>query len=188
MIVRYDFHVDHGPGFDDHSDGTIFRYAPDSVLRVPDIPSHMKLDKATALLYIADTGNNAIKVLDITKGDVGDRLPRQEPGTKHYQMENTEIWTLIEGDDVGIELPSGLTIIDDMLLVGDNATGILYAFTLEGELVDQYETGIAPGGLMGIYAASIDDLWVVDAVDNQVLRIQAAGSKSSLPRTDEFTY
>ena len=187
-IVRYDFHVDHGPGYDDHSDGTIFRYAPNEVKRVPDVPSHMKLDKTSGLLYIADTGNNAIKVLDVTKGDVGDRLPKQEPGTQHYQMDNTEIWTLIEGADFDIELPSGLTLIDDILLIGDNATGIIHAFDIDGTLIDQYETGLPNGGLMGIYAAGLDDIWMVNAVDNELLRLSAQDSEGGLPSSFEFQY
>ena len=103
-------------------------------------------------------------------------------------MENTEIWTLIEGDDFDLQLPSGLTIIDDVLLIGDNATGIIHAFSLEGELIDQYNTGMPSGGLMGIYAASLDDIWMVNAVENEVVRLSAQGFGGGIPSIDEFQY
>jgi len=43
-IALIDFREDHGPGYDDHSDGVIFRYAMDGVMRMPGIPSHMVFD------------------------------------------------------------------------------------------------------------------------------------------------
>ena len=69
--------------------------------------------------------------------------------------------------------PSGLTIIDDILLVSDNATGIIHAFDLEGNEIDSFQTGAEDGGLMGIYASSIDDILYVDAVANEVNRIRS---------------
>src|SRR5690606_511497 len=38
-LVFYDFQEDHGPGYDDHSDGIIHRYAEDEVKREPNVPS-----------------------------------------------------------------------------------------------------------------------------------------------------
>ena len=187
-IDRNNFHEDHGPGYDDHSDGTIFRYAMGEFSRVEDVPSHMKYDHNSALLYIADTGNNAIKVLDTTVGDTDENLPKAEPGTVHMTMSGEEYWTLIDGADFGMSLPSGLTIIDDILFITDNDTSSIYAFTLDGELIDTLETPFSSGSLMGIYGASIDDLWLVNAVDNEVWRLQPDGADSeALPLTAEYT-
>src|SRR5690606_2860220 len=69
-IDRVDFHADHGPGNDDHSDGEYWRYVPGQVARVPNVPSHMHL--AGTWLYIADTGNGRVVRLDITSGVMGD--------------------------------------------------------------------------------------------------------------------
>lgn len=188
-IDRNDFHEDHGPGFDDHSDGTIFRYGIGEFSRVPDVPSHMKFDHSSALLYIADTGNNSIKVLDTTAGDSDQRLPTMEPGTVHMTMANISLWTLVEGSDFGMERPSGLTIINDLILVTDNATSKIFAFDLDGELVSELQTDVPSGGLMGIYASSINDLWVVNAVDNEVWRIQPEGSDlNRVPESEEYTH
>ena len=81
-IDRVDFAADHDVGFDDHSDGIITQYIKGEVQRTEDIPSHLEFDPDTGFLYIADTGNNAIKVLDTTSGSRGDTLPVMEPGTQ----------------------------------------------------------------------------------------------------------
>ncbi len=187
-IDRNDFKMDHGMGYDDHSDGTIFKYGVGEFERVPDVPSHLKLDHRSKLLYIADSGNNQIKVLDITAGDADERQATMEPGTKHYTMKDESIWTLIDGEDVGMKVPSGITLVDDTLFVTDNQTSTIYAFTLEGELIDTLETPFETGALMGIYGAAIDDLWLVNAIDNQVWRLQPAESDSAqVPTVDEYT-
>ena len=94
-------------------------------------------------------------------------------------MEDTEIWTVVEGSDFGMEAPSGLAIIDETLIVTDNATSTIYAFELDGTFIDSYETGLPEGALMGIYASSIDDLWFTDAVDDKLWRLQPAGTNAN---------
>jgi len=186
-IARYDFVDDHGMGYDDHSDGIIIKYVTGEIKRVPDIPSHMRIDHSTGLLYVADTGNNAIKVLDITSGTSGQSLPVEEPGTVHFEKDDADFTTLIEGADYNMVHPSGLTLVDNTLLVGDNKTGIIHAFDLTGKLIDSYETGAAEGGLMGIYASSSEDIFYVDAQDNKVWRLQSESAESNLiPTTDEY--
>ena len=187
-IDRNNFYADHGVGFDDDSDGTIYKYGVGEFERVADVPSHMKLDHSSRLLYIVDSGNNAIKVLDTTVGDPDQRQAVMEPGTQHYTMAGEDIWTLIEGADFGMEVPSGLTIIDDILFITDNETSTIFAFTLEGELIDSLETPFSSGALMGIYGSSIDDLWLVNSIDDEVWRLQPAESDSEqVPAVDEYT-
>jgi hypothetical protein len=169
-IVRYDFAEDHDVGYDDHSDGVVSRYIEAEVSRVEDVPSHMDIDHATGLLYVADTGNNRIMVLDTATGEEGDRLAPSEPGVDHHEMEGVTWTTLIDGAEHGMGLPSGLTLVGDYLLVTDYATGNIFAFDLEGNLVDWLATGLE--GIMGVDARSIDDIWVVDAATDRVLRIQ----------------
>jgi hypothetical protein len=70
-ISRYDFAEDHGPGFDDHSDGIIERYVDVDVVRVEDVPSHMAYSRNSAKLYVADTGNARIGLLDPTTATTG---------------------------------------------------------------------------------------------------------------------
>lgn len=173
-IVRYDFQHDHGPGWDDHSDGVIARYGQRIVKRVADVPSHLELDHADGLLYIADTGNNRISVLDTTAGARGRDLVPTEPGTDYYLMDGVEQWDLVLGAEIDppMEAPSGIALVDDVLFVTDNATSRIYAFTLDGELLDYLDTELPAGSLMGVEAASLEELWLVDAVGNQVLRLR----------------
>jgi hypothetical protein len=87
-----------------------------------------------------------------------------------------------------MEVPSGLTIIDDILFITDNETSTIFAFTLEGELIDSLETPFSSGALMGIYGSSIDDLWLVNSIDDEVWRLQPAESDSEqVPAVDEYT-
>ena len=85
-------------------------------------------------------------------------------------MDDEESWTVIDGNEFGLGVPSGLALVDDTLLVGDYSTGNIFAFDLDGNLIDWTATGLE--GLMGIEARSIDDIWVVDAASDRVLRMQ----------------
>jgi hypothetical protein len=169
-ITRYDFAEDHGPGYDDHSDGIISRYVEDQVAYVADVPSHLVLEPETGFLYVADTGNNRIAILDTASGTKGNRLASQEPGVDHHVMDGGEIWTFIEGSDAGLGQPSGLDMHDGVLYVGDHSNGNLFAFDVEtGDLIDWVGTGLT--GLMGVKVVSEDEIWVVDADSNGVYRL-----------------
>jgi hypothetical protein len=171
-IDRVDFQEDHGVGWDDHNDGIVSQYVEGDVSRVPDVPSHLEMDATTAFLYIADTGNNAIKVLDTTTGTRGGNLYSEEPRVDHHTMDDAMMWTLIEGSEHDMVQPSGLAIVEDTLLITDHGTGVIHAFDLEGNPIDWLDTGLGEGALMGIIARSLDDIWVVDAKDDRVLRLQ----------------
>jgi hypothetical protein len=85
----------------------------------------------------------------------------------------TDYSTLISGSDVeGMDLPSGIALVENLLLVTDNQTGSIFAFDLTGELIGTIELEREEGGLMGIVARSLSDIWVVDALSNEVIRIQ----------------
>jgi DNA-binding beta-propeller fold protein YncE len=172
-LTRYDFKEDHGPGGEDHSDGRVYRYVQDEVAYVEGVSSHLVYDTRTDFLYVADTGNNRIAVLDVDSGTEGDNLQKWEPRTTHYEMLEADMWTLVEGSDFGMEAPSGIELIDGTLFVTDNATSEIIAFSLDGEEIDRLDTELDAGSLMGIFAASVDDLWIVDALENRVFRIQS---------------
>jgi hypothetical protein len=87
-------------------------------------------------------------------------------------MDDAMMWTLIEGSEHDMVQPSGLAIVEDTLLITDHGTGVIHAFDLEGNPIDWLDTGLGEGALMGIIARSLDDIWVVDAKDDRVLRLQ----------------
>lgn len=178
-VVRYDFVEDHGVGYDDHSDGVIGRMQGLRVERVEGVPSHMDVDQETGLLYVADTGKNRIVVIDTATGEKGDRLSKNEPGTDHHELVDVEFEKIIDGDDIdGMDQPSGLEVVDGHLLITDFESGMIFAFALSGEgadgasaeLVDWVDTGRA-GGIMGIDAPSLDEIWFVDAEEDELIRL-----------------
>lgn len=170
-IVRYDFNEDHGPGFDDHSDGDIRRWLRGEVERIDDAPAHLTFDPGTKLLYVADPGNNRILAIDTTSGRAGASLPKTEPGTKHVAWKDADWWVLVEGADVGLVAPVGIELIQGALFVTDFETSELHAFGLDGQHLDWAPTGLPAGSLGGITGKSLDDLWFVDTAGHAVYRL-----------------
>jgi DNA-binding beta-propeller fold protein YncE len=171
-ITRYDFNGDHGPGGSDHSDGQLLRYVEGDVKRESDVPSHMEYDAASELLYIADTGNGRIAVLDTTTGEEGDRVGPNNDGTDQFAMDDADMDTLVDADDIDdMREPSGLAIHEGVLYVGDNRTGFLFAFDLDGELLDWVDLEIDRGGLMGLAFNEDGTLFLVDAEAEEIFRL-----------------
>jgi len=175
-IVRYDFKKDHGPGWDDHSDGVVRRFVDTDVERVPGLVSHLVMDQETKLLYVADTGNNRIMVLDTRTGSRGDDLGSfdcwQGECVTHVEWEGADWTELIDGDLFEMEAPTGIELLDGVLYVADAATANLHAFDLEGNEIDRAWTGITDGdGLQGITARNSNELYMVNAKSNEVLQL-----------------
>ena len=61
-----------------------------------------------------------------------------------------------------------------MIFTNDNRTGRIWAFDMDGNLVDYLDTGLDDGALMGMDFDADGNLWVVDAENDEVLRISAA--------------
>ncbi|MBN4050174.1 hypothetical protein JYT28_00300 [Desulfobulbus sp. AH-315-M07] len=168
-ITRYEFNGDHGPGGSDHSDGEIARYVEGKVKRSANVPSHMELSGTS--LYIADTGNSRVAVLDITSGSDGSGISPNYDGVYQYAVNSASLTTLIEGASIGLSKPSGLALHGGYLFVSDNATGTIHGFTMEGAHVDYLETGRPAGSLMGIAFDEAGRLYVADGLADEVLQI-----------------
>lgn len=177
-LTRYDFGEPHEPGGTDHSDGKVDRYVEGKIGYVPDVPSHLALDRDAELLYVSDTGNDRIAVLDTTTGSYDGPIFPNYDGTEQSKMGGAELRTLVDGAAVeGMEQPSGLALRDGVLYVSDHETSQLLAFDLDGELLDRLDLSgeVASGGLMGLAFDEEGRLHVVDAVDDRVLRVAPAG-------------
>jgi len=173
-LTRYDFVADHGPGGSDHSDAIITRYAEGQVGYAPGIGSHVQFDPTRSLVYAADTAGNRIAVLDPATGTNGGNTSPNYDGCSQTRVNGATISTLVNGADYGLAAPSGLEMHDDMLFVSDNATSTIYAFTMDGSLVDYLDTGFPSGTLMGMAFNPADgSLYVVDTLTNRVIRIAA---------------
>jgi hypothetical protein len=164
-IVRYDFQTDHGPGGGDHSDGIITRYKDATVTRVENIPGHLELDHATGMLYVADPGGGRIMRLDTGSGMNTGALPGDKDGAVYDGVEGAEFKVLAEG----LDLPSGLALSDGRIFVSEHGTGDIIAFDLEGTEIERMST--PADKLMGITIGPAGDLWYVDALANEVVRV-----------------
>lgn len=175
-ITMYDFNEDHGPGGSDHSDGEVARYVEGEVSYVPEVPSHLEFDQDQKILYIADTGNNRIATLDPSIGEMGARITPNYDGGAQYAWNGGVIETWVDGSDVMLEVPSGLELHDGMVFVSDNKLSRIVAIDqAKGSLVDYIDLSeqVPTGGLMGMAFASDGSLYVVDAVNSQIVRIAA---------------
>jgi hypothetical protein len=173
-LTRYDFADDHGGGGSNHSDGEIVRYAEGEVSRVAGVPSHMELVGNN--LYVADTGNNRVAVLDIGSGSKGSSFGPNNDGVTQYRMNGATVTTLIDGATEGLTHPSGLAIDGEVVFITDNATATIYGFSLDGQLLDWLDVELPNGALMGIDIDGSGNIFMVDATGNRVLRLSPKGS------------
>ncbi len=177
-LTRYDFVDDHDLAGVDHSDGIVARYVEGEVSYVPEVSSHLVFDHTSSLLYVADTGNNRIAVLDTTTGTRGSNVfPNYDSGGgfgtgEQYRVDDAVLTTLVDGDTVtGMGKPSGLEMHDGILYVSDYDSSIIYAFDKDGNLLDWLETGLGAGCVMGMAIADDGSIYLVDSEQDKVLRI-----------------
>jgi sugar lactone lactonase YvrE len=165
--VYYDFQEDHGPGHDDHSDGIVRRYPEASLTRVAEVPGHMEKDTDTGWLYVADTGGGRVIRMDTATGRVDRQLTSFTENLREFvSMSDVTVETLV---DDGLEQPCGLALKDRRVFVSDNATGVIHAFTYDGEELATLDTGAR--SIMGLVFGPEGKLWYVDAGANEVVRI-----------------
>ena len=172
-ITRNDFVIDHDVGFDDHSDGYMERFSDVQVEYHADIPSHLFWDKDDDLLYVADTGNSRILVVDPSTAEIGASLRVVEPGTTLVERTGATVTVLADADD-NVAWPSGITVWNDMVLITDSKHSNVCAFDkTTGDIIDWLEFDLPEGSLMGILVDDDNNLWVVDNIGNRVLRVSA---------------
>lgn len=170
-IVSYDFVKDHGPGNSDHSDGIIRRYSGMGLAGDPQhlIPSHLILDKTTGILYIADTDNGRIVMMDIHSGMFVQNLTPSEPVAEYSTWSNVT-WSVFAGS--GLVSPSGIDLIDNRIIVSDYASGDIVIYD------NSSSTGVEMGrivtgtpGVAGVKIGPDGKIWYVNTITNQVIRI-----------------
>lgn len=170
-ICRYNFNNDHGAGNDDHSDGTIHRYTEISVKRNPAVPSHLVLDKDKKWLYIVDGGNKRILRMDITTGTKLKDLPLKNEQLSQYWEINGVKYEEIIPASFGLKQPCGIEINGNRLFISDFETGEIICFDIESRKeLARFNTGKV--GIMGIKIDADNKLWYVNAVANEVVKLE----------------
>lgn len=168
-LDRYDFKADHGPGQADHSDGEVQRYAIGTLLREPFVPGH--LEYHDGVVYAADPGNGRVIGFDPAGAEqVGGIRPQYEPLAFDATYSGGTLTELVPPGG-RITTPSGLAIHDDVLYVGDNATGDIHAFELDGTWLRSLDTGLPEGHLAGIEVSPDGVMYFVDMLGSEVSRI-----------------
>lgn len=171
-IVRYDFVQDHGPGYDDHGAGKIWRYTDVPVTRVANIPSHMVLDKVNGWLYFIDGGAKQIKRLNVNSGSVTGNLTvpstSNEPLASYKKVEGATV-EIVDAWVTG--QPCGIDFVQDRLIVSDNTNGDIRMYDVSGTptLLGTIATGQA--GIMGLKVGPDGRIWFVNYTGNKVVRI-----------------
>lgn len=168
-LDKYDFHSDHGPGNEDHSDGEIYRYVTGQVLGATEIPSHVFYDAEDKQLYVADTGHKRILKLDTTSGTLGKSFPGQEAIKARKYMDGAALTELVAPGT--LEAPSGIEVQDGLVFVSDNATSKFYAFDPQGKIVRFLDTGLPAGSLAGFTFGPDGKIYFVDMISGRAYRI-----------------
>ncbi len=176
-IVMYDFEQPHEPGGSDHSDAVIHRFNAFTITKDPNnnVVSHCVLDHNTNWLYVVDFGGHRVLRLDIHSGTVG-APPTFGPHEPFAEYETITGATWEPVITTGLVQPAGIEVIDDRLLVSDNATGDILIYDLNSTPPFTQVGTIATGtpGIMGIKVGPDGRLWYVNTPNNEVVRIDPA--------------
>ncbi|HSO36717.1 MAG TPA: hypothetical protein VLT33_29530 [Labilithrix sp.] len=169
-LDKYDFHEDHGPGNDDHSDGEIHRYAMGQVKGLDGTPSHLFFDAEDDFLYVADTGNARIVRLDTTKGTKGASLERiNEPLADQGVMNGTAVEEIVAAGTLAS--PSGLEVHGGLIYVTDAASSSFHVFDKTGRELRKLQTELPAGSLAGLAFGPGGKIYFTDKVGGKIYRI-----------------
>lgn len=128
----------------------------------------MMIDRATGLLYVADTGGGRVLRLDTQSGERGDSLrTRMEDLDDYAEWVDVSWATVVEG----LDRPGGLALDADHLYIGEWGTGIINVFDLDGTLLQTLDTGLGEGALYGIEIGPDGALWVAEIATPGVYRL-----------------
>jgi hypothetical protein len=171
-LDRYDFRAPHVPGGEDHSDGEATRYVLGELAREPGVPSHLEYDPRDGSVYVADTGNGRVVRVDSTSGMPGEPLICDDIqlGNTVAQVVDSTVEVIVPAGV--LEQPSGLALSGDVLFVTDSATSRIVAFSLDGEELGAFDTGLPPGTLAGIVVGPDGRAYISDLSTGVVRRIE----------------
>jgi len=168
-LDKYDFGDDHGPGFDDHSDGQVYRYVEDSLTSLDGVSSHLDYDPTTKFLYVADTGTGRILALDTMSGTAGETFSGLEDIATRTEMVDEVLFEVVLPGT--LQAPSGLELHDGVIFVNDHATSAFHAFDVFGNPLRSLQTDLPAGSLSGFTFGPDGKIYFVDVVGGRVLRI-----------------
>lgn len=168
-IDYYDFAADHGPGWDDHSDGIIRRYWNGQLKGVDGVNSSVSWNPTDKRLYVADTGNKRILALDPTAGRFIAPMPGNERIVERAYYEAPVVEVVSGGV---LDTPSGLEASGDLIFTTDATTSKIHAFSIaEKKLVRSFDTHLAAGSLSGMNFGPDGKIYFVDRKAGAIYRL-----------------
>lgn len=193
-LTVYDFRRDHNYGGADHSDGIALRYADGQLLRVKGVPSGVVFDQSTGVAYAVDTGHRRLVSVDLglklaTTNNFDYILmanstykverevePNYDGGLQAY-VDGAALATVVDGQSMGMEQPSGLALRDGVLYVADHAQPQILAFDLKGQLLDRLLLSdvlpeAAGAALGGLEFDAEGRLYVTDMKNDKLYRLE----------------
>ncbi|MEP7235059.1 MAG: T9SS type A sorting domain-containing protein, partial [Ignavibacteriota bacterium] len=188
-LFHYDFNRSHGYGGDDHSDGKILKYKEVKLKRIPNLPSHMIVDKSSGWLYIVDNGNNRIVRVDTKSGHTGNNLFAPDEDLLQYaEMTSVKYETV----DSGFTNLSGITYYDGRLMVSNSGTGDIRVYNTTTAPKPTYLGTINTGdaGITGITIGPDSLIWYVNSAKETVVHLTpgaAAPAGVTLVSPDNFS-
>lgn len=172
-LGHYDFRMPHVPGGTDHSDGVIQRWVDGQMGYFPHVGSHMELDHASGLLYVADARNARVVVLDTTTGVPGVTIGPNYDDCTMTSMTSAPFTTLIDGSVAGLDRPSGLALRGGVLYITDHTRDTIHAYDLHGHELDWIDlsSALAPSSIGGIELDVEGRIYVTDTVMGRIVRL-----------------
>ena len=173
-ICRYDFVRDHGPGYDEHGAGKIWRYSDVPFSMVGNIPSHAVLDRTSRWLYYIDGGSKQLRRLNTATGTQSGNISvpstAPEPLSGYFRMLGADVDTLFTFSTQ----PCGIDFYQNRLVVSDYTNGNLYLFGTDSTvtLLDTLVTN--QPGMTGVKIGPDGHIWCVNRTQNSVYRLDVA--------------
>ncbi|HLG33747.1 MAG TPA: T9SS type A sorting domain-containing protein, partial [Bacteroidia bacterium] len=166
----------HGPGYDNHSAGKIWRYTDVPVTRVAGVPSHLVLDKVNHWLYFIDGGSKTIKRMNTLSGNnVGNLSSPNESLSGYYNMTGATVELLA----TLTTQPCGIDYYNGRLIVSDYTNGNIYLYSTTPSFALLATIVTAHPGMMGVKVGPDGHIWCVNKTESIVYRLDVA-----LPATD----
>ncbi len=173
-ICKYDFVNDHSPGYDNHSAGKIWRYSDVTVTRVPQVPSHMVLDKTNGWLYFIDGGSKKVKRMNVNNGVISGTLTVPSTANESLAGYWNVLGSTVQTLDSLTTQPCGMDYYNGRLVVSDYTNGNIYLYNTAGtfSILDTIVTGHP--GMMGVKIGNDGHIWCVNKTENKIYRLDVA--------------
>lgn len=174
-IVLYDYGVDHGPGYDNHSDGKIWRYTDIPFQRVTNVPGHIVKDTTSGWVYYVNSGPKTLCRFHPDSASVAGNL--SVPSTSNESLQG--YWDMqgatYEVIDTFATQICGVDVFNQRLVASDYTNGNIYVYDLSSGTPVFMDTIITGDATMeGIKIGPDGKIWYVKNSASTVRRIDLA--------------